>query len=131
MLSSFPKEDCLSLLAWRDATNQEEIDPDADITNLIPVRPDLIEEKSLEAEKQKQRAVRLLEEAARSDRLVAHERFQRGEDADALAYLARASRYVPNSSLPGESAISSALGITVTGLSLVLVSGLHMKIEDT
>jgi dipeptidyl aminopeptidase/acylaminoacyl peptidase len=47
----------------------------------------------------------LLEEAARSDRLVAQEKLQAGEDAEALAYLARASRYAPKSSLSAEAAI--------------------------
>src|SRR5271165_151091 len=77
----------------------------------------------VEAEKQKQEALAakanleaknrelgsLLEEAARSDRLVAQEKLQGGKDAEALAYLARASRYVPKSSLPAETAIPVVL----------------------
>ena len=56
---------------------------------------------------------RLLEEAARSDRLVAEENFQRGTDADALAHLARASRYVPKSSIPAEAAIPGVLSAPI------------------
>jgi WD40 repeat protein len=52
---------------------------------------------------------KLLEEAARSDRLVAKEKLQAGQDADALAYLARSSRYVPKSSLPAEIALPAVL----------------------
>ena len=77
----------------------------------------------VEAEKQKQEALAakanleaknrelgsLLEEAARSDRLVVQEKLQGGKDAEALAYLARASRYVPKSSLPAETAIPVVL----------------------
>src|SRR5271166_391061 len=77
----------------------------------------------VEAEKQKQEPLAtkanleaknrelgsLLEEAARSDRLVAQEKLQGGKDAEALAYLARASRYVPKSSLPAETAIPVVL----------------------
>ena len=51
----------------------------------------------------------LLEEAARSDRLVAEEKLGRGKDGEALAYLARASRYVPKSSLAAEIALSDVL----------------------
>ena len=40
----------------------------------------------------------MLETAARLDRLVAQKNFQRGEDAEALAYLARARLYLPKSS---------------------------------
>ena len=47
----------------------------------------------------------MLETAARLDRLVAQKNFQRGEDAEALAYLARARRYLPKSSLAAEAAI--------------------------
>src|SRR5271165_6015458 len=82
---------------------------------------------NVEAERQKQGAVRanvnleaknrelgaLLEEAARSDRLVAEEKFQGGNDADALAYLARASRYEPKSSLPAEAAIPGVLSAPI------------------
>ena len=57
----------------------------------------------------RQAAERLLEEAARSDRLVAQERLQAGDEPEALAYLARASRYVPKSSLPAEVAIPGVL----------------------
>jgi hypothetical protein len=74
----------------------------------------------IEAEKQKQDAVTanvnleaknrelgsLLEEEARSDRLVAEEHFNRGETGNGLAYLARASRYTPKSSLSAEAAIA-------------------------
>ena len=83
--------------------------------------------KERDAEKQKQEALTakgnleaknhelgsLLEEAARSDRLVAEEKFQRGEDAEALAYLARASRYVPKSSLPAGAAIPAVLSVLI------------------
>jgi len=58
---------------------------------------------------ERKHAVSLLDEAARSDRLVAEEKLQGGMDADALAYLARASRYVPKSSLPAEIALSDML----------------------
>jgi hypothetical protein len=51
----------------------------------------------------------MLEEAARSDRLVAGEKLQGGEDAEALAHLARAVRYVPKSSFPAEAAIPAVL----------------------
>jgi WD domain, G-beta repeat len=51
----------------------------------------------------------LLEELERSDRFIAEEKLQRGEDADALAYLARVSRYLPKSSLPAEAAIPAVL----------------------
>jgi hypothetical protein len=51
----------------------------------------------------------MLDEAARSDRLVAEEDLQGGKDADALAYLARASRYTPKSLLPAEAAIPAVL----------------------
>ena len=44
-----------------------------------------------------------------SDRLVAEEKLQGGKDEDALAYLARARRYEPKSSLPPEIAISDVL----------------------
>jgi hypothetical protein len=47
----------------------------------------------------------LVEEAARSDRLLAEEKLQSGRDAEALAYLDRADRYVPESSLAAEAAI--------------------------
>jgi WD40 repeat protein len=50
-----------------------------------------------------------LEEAARSDRLVAEEKLGRREDGEALAYLARAGRYMPKSSLPAEAAIPALL----------------------
>ena len=55
----------------------------------------------------------MLEEAARSDWLVAEEKFGRGEDADALAYLARASRYTPRSSLPAEASIAALLSAPI------------------
>ena len=58
-------------------------------------------------------ALSLLEEAARSDRLVAEEKLQGGQDADALAYLARASRYTPKSSLPAEAAIPAVLSTPI------------------
>jgi len=58
-------------------------------------------------------ALSLLEEAARSDRLVAEEKLGRGEDGEALAYLARASRYVPKSSLPAEAAIPGVLSAPI------------------
>jgi len=51
----------------------------------------------------------LLEEAARSDRLVAQEKLQGEHDPDALAYLARANRYVPKSSLSAEIALPDVL----------------------
>ena len=84
----------------------------------------------VEAEKQKQDAVTaqgnleaknrelvsFLEEAARSDRLVAQERLQRGEDGEALAYLARAGRYVPKSSLPAEIALPAVLSSPIAHL---------------
>jgi hypothetical protein len=77
----------------------------------------------VEAEKQRQEAVTardkleaknrelesLLEEAARSDRLVAKEKLQAGDYAEALAYLARANRYLPKSPLPAEAAIPTVL----------------------
>jgi WD40 repeat protein len=47
----------------------------------------------------------MLETAARLDRRAAQKDFQRGEDAEALAYLARARRYMPRSSLAAEAAI--------------------------
>jgi hypothetical protein len=47
----------------------------------------------------------MLETAARLDRRAAQKNFQRGEDAEALAYLARARRYLPRSSLAAEAAI--------------------------
>jgi hypothetical protein len=50
-----------------------------------------------------------LEEAARSDRLVAEEKLQDGKDAEALAHLARAAHYLPKSSLPAEIASSEVL----------------------
>jgi hypothetical protein len=59
--------------------------------------------------REREHTVCLLEEAARSDRIVAGEKLQGGMDADALAYLARAHRYVPKSSLPAEAAISAVL----------------------
>jgi cytoskeletal protein RodZ len=75
----------------------------------------------VEAEKQKREALAardeleaknrelgsLLQEAARSDTLVAEEKLQGRKNADALAYLARASRYVPNSPLPPQIALSA------------------------
>src|ERR1700730_1643316 len=36
MISDIGVEAQLALESWRDATNREEIDPDADLTNLIP-----------------------------------------------------------------------------------------------
>jgi hypothetical protein len=51
----------------------------------------------------------LLDEAARSDRLVAEEKLGQGEDGAALAYLARADRYMPKSSLPAEIALADLL----------------------
>ena len=54
-------------------------------------------------------SVSLLEEAARSDRLVAEENLLDGKDAEALAHLDRAGRYVPKSSLPAEVAIPDVL----------------------
>src|SRR6266481_2793841 len=73
-----------------------------------------------EAEKQTRLAVvaeriakQQLEEAARADRLVAEEELHGGKDADALAYLARASRYVPKSSLPAEAAIPAVLSASI------------------
>jgi WD domain, G-beta repeat len=50
-------------------------------------------------------AFAMLEAAAQLDRLVAQKNFQRGEVAEALAYLARARRYQPKSSLGAEAAI--------------------------
>src|SRR6516165_7520885 len=50
-------------------------------------------------------AFEMLETAARLDRRAAQKNFQRGEDAEALAYLARARRYLPRSSLAAEAAI--------------------------
>ena len=84
----------------------------------------------VEAEKQKQDAVAaqgnleaknrelgfLLEDAARSDRLVAQEKLLGGKDADALAYLARASRYVPKSSIPLEIALPVVLSPPIAHL---------------
>ena len=50
----------------------------------------------VEADEQNRKLGSLLEEAARSDRLVAEEKLQGGKGADALAYLARAiRRYLP------------------------------------
>src|SRR5258708_11267981 len=83
--------------------------------------------QKIEAEKQKQVAVAanvnleaknrelssMVEEAARSDRLVAEEDLQGGKDADALAYLARAIRYVPKSSLLAEAAIPGVLSAPI------------------
>jgi WD40 repeat protein/class 3 adenylate cyclase/tRNA A-37 threonylcarbamoyl transferase component Bud32 len=77
----------------------------------------------VEAEKQKQGAVTandnlearnrelgsLLEEAARSDWLVAEEKLRREEVGEALSYLARACRYTPKSSFPAEAAITAVL----------------------
>jgi hypothetical protein len=56
--------------------------------------------QKVEAEAKNRELGSLLEEAAWSDRLVAKERLVRGEDNEALAYLVRASRYVPKSSSP-------------------------------
>ncbi len=75
----------------------------------------------VEAEKQKQDAVTaqgnletknrelssLLEEAARSDWLIAEEKLGGWQYGEALAYLARAWRYVPKSALPAEAAIGA------------------------
>ncbi len=47
----------------------------------------------------------MIEEAARSDRLVALDKIQSGEHADALAHLGRAHRYLPSSSLTAEIAL--------------------------
>ena len=49
----------------------------------------------------------MLEEAARSDRLVALDKIQSREHADALAHLGRAHRYLPSSSLTAEIAAPS------------------------
>jgi WD40 repeat protein len=90
----------------------------------------------VEAEKQKQGAVTaninlnaknrelssMLEEASRSDRLVAEERLGLGEDGEALAYLARASRYVPKSSFPTEAAMPAVLS-TLLGHPQVIFQG--------
>jgi hypothetical protein len=62
----------------------------------------------------KDREIRsLIEESARSDRLVAEEKLGRGEDGEALAYLSRATRYVPNSSLSAEAAIRVVLSPSI------------------
>jgi WD40 repeat protein/class 3 adenylate cyclase/tRNA A-37 threonylcarbamoyl transferase component Bud32 len=77
----------------------------------------------VDAEKQKQGAVTananleaknrelgsLLEEAARSDWLVAEEKLRQGEVGEALSYLARASRYTPKSLFPAQTAITAVL----------------------
>ena len=63
----------------------------------------------VDAEKQKQRAISLLEEAVRSDILAAQEKLQAGQNAEALAHLARAIRYMPISSFPAEAAIPAIL----------------------
>jgi WD domain, G-beta repeat len=57
----------------------------------------------------RQEALKLLEEAARSDELVAQTNFQRGEDTEALAYLARAFHYLPKSLLLAETTIPGVL----------------------
>src|SRR5271165_2459564 len=49
-----------------------------------------------------------------SDLLVAEVRLQGGKDEDALAYLARVSRYEPKSSLPPEITISDVLSSPIT-----------------
>jgi tetratricopeptide (TPR) repeat protein len=57
-----------------------------------------------------------LEEAARSDRLVAEDKLQGGKNADALAYLARASRYTPKSSLSAEAATPDVLSPPIASI---------------
>ena len=51
------------------------------------------------------RAEKLLEEAARSDRLIAEDEIARGEEADAFAHYARAVRYLPSSPIGAEAAL--------------------------
>jgi WD40 repeat protein len=53
--------------------------------------------------------VSLLDEAARRDRLEAEEKLEEGKDAEALAHLAQAARYMPKSSLAAEAAIPPVL----------------------
>jgi hypothetical protein len=59
MISAFPEEDRLSLLAWQDARNLEEIDPDSDITNLVPVMGRLLGWLN-EGEKCEQKGMRVI-----------------------------------------------------------------------
>jgi hypothetical protein len=74
----------------------------------------IIARDDLEARNRELASASILEETARSDRLVAEEHFQRGEDAEALAHLARACRYVPKSSLPAEAALPAVLSPPIT-----------------
>jgi WD40 repeat protein len=67
------------------------------------------ENRKQDSEARNRELAAMLEEAARSDRLVAEEKLGLGENGEALAYLARASRYVPTSSLPAEAAIPVVL----------------------
>ena len=80
-------------------------------------------------------ALAMLEEAARSDRLVAEEMLQGGKDADALAYLARAGRYVPKSSFPrgdaGWKIVNSSRRISVPNFSVCLLFTQVMLSERT
>jgi WD40 repeat protein len=54
---------------------------------------------------------RLLEEVATSDRFVAQAKLMLGEESEALAYLARACRCAPRSSIPAEVAVPTILSI--------------------
>ncbi|MCU0779641.1 MAG: serine/threonine protein kinase, partial [Akkermansiaceae bacterium] len=57
------------------------------------------------AQQESHRRGEQLQEAARSDRLLAMELFEAGRDADAFAHLARACDYDPDSTLAAEAAI--------------------------
>jgi len=69
-----------------------------------------------EAEAKNRELGSLLEEAAQSDRLVAEEKLQGGKDSDALAYLARAVRYLPESSLAVDASMHFMLSAAVAPL---------------
>lgn len=72
-------------------------------------RAEEAEKRKRDSEERNRELESLLEEAARSDRLVAEGKLRQKEDGEALAHLARASRYTPKSYLPVEAAIPVVL----------------------
>ncbi|MCX6878942.1 MAG: protein kinase [Verrucomicrobia bacterium] len=68
---------------------------------------DEVEEKRAEVVQKNVEYLTMLEEAARSDRLVAEEKLGAGQEREAFAHLARACQYDPDSTLAAEKAVAA------------------------
>jgi WD domain, G-beta repeat len=104
-LSTVEAEFLRSSLEAQSQREASELEAAQRLARAEAARAEEAENRKRDSEAKNRELESLLDEAARSDRLVAEEKLQGGKDAEALAYLGRASRYVPKSSLPAEAAI--------------------------